>query len=212
MSSLISTAVAAWEYLDLAIPQPLPELPTAEVTTSVLADKEEITEADVAARVQSALAGAQEAWQAQDDEAQRRRDVSLAGVLASFAQQRSAYFRAVEVEVVKLSLAIAKKILQREAELDPTLLAGLVRIALDRFGADATATIRVAPGAAEMWRRSLCVGGLESRMQLVPDVHLSDDDCVVETESGAANFGFSAQLKDVEHSFSDLLARRAEVS
>ena len=57
---------------------------------------------------------------------------------------------------MQLALAIARKILQREAELDPTLLTALVRIALE---ADAVRICGSYPGCdrgcrtlAEMWR------------------------------------------------------------
>jgi len=38
---------------------------------------------------------------------------------------------AVEHEVVKLALAVAARILRREAQMDPLLLTGAVRVALD---------------------------------------------------------------------------------
>ena len=42
------------------------------------------------------------------------------------------------------------------------------------------------------------------------DDALSPGDCIVETELGTANFGFEAQLRDVEESFAQLLAHRPD--
>ena len=64
--------------------------------------------------------------------------------LKEFEDERAEYFRRVEGEVVQLALAIARKILQREAELDPTLLTALVRIALERMQCGSVVRIRVA--------------------------------------------------------------------
>ena len=43
---------------------------------------------------------------------------------------------------------------------------------------------------------------------MTEDAQLSDQDCVLETELGTANFGLDAQLKEVEQGFFDLLALR----
>jgi len=53
--------------------------------------------------------------------------------VAGFIEQRNEYFARVEAEVVQLALAIARKILHRESQVDPMLVAALVRIAIDRL-------------------------------------------------------------------------------
>ena len=55
----------------------------------------------------------------------------LAETIQQFAEQRENYFQNVESEVVQLALSIARKILHREAQIDPLLLTGIVRVALD---------------------------------------------------------------------------------
>ena len=211
MSSAGVLSISAWEYRDLSPFPPLPEVERTEASTPVQPKIDELTEADVERKVQTALAEAREGWLTQVREEERRRDLSISIVVSNFAKQRSLYFKAVEGEVVQLALAIAKKILQREAELDPTLLVGLVRIALDRLGTERAARMRVAPTAADNWKRSLALGNLTETVHLIEDPTISADDCVVETECGCANFGFTAQLRDIEVIFSDLLARRREL-
>src|SRR5258708_10823917 len=62
---------------------------------------------------------------------------SVAAALEQFARERREYYLAVERAVVQLALGIAHKILRRESNLDPLLLAALVRVSL---GQVATAT------------------------------------------------------------------------
>ncbi|HEU4636319.1 MAG TPA: hypothetical protein VFS41_09090, partial [Edaphobacter sp.] len=60
-----------------------------------------------------------------------------------FAQERTRYFAAVEEEVVRLSLAIAARILHREIGMDPLLLKGAVRVALEKVQGAETAVLHV---------------------------------------------------------------------
>ncbi len=81
------------------------------------------------ARVQGRQEGLTEARKIFDEQLGRER-ASLAAALAEFTLDRATYFQKVEGEVIQLALAIARKILHREAQLDPLLLAGIVRVAL----------------------------------------------------------------------------------
>jgi flagellar assembly protein FliH len=45
-------------------------------------------------------------------------------------------------------------------------------------------------------------------VEVAEDAQLSSQDCVLETELGAANFGLDTQLKEVEQGFFDLMALR----
>jgi hypothetical protein len=67
----------------------------------------------------------------------RERD-RLNGGLREFTAQREQYFHTVENEVVKLTLAIARKILHREVKIDPLVLAGVVRHGAAAAGASVT--------------------------------------------------------------------------
>ena len=82
----------------------------------------------------------------------RRNAADCASCAKSFVQERSKYFAAVEAEVVKLALAIAARVLHREAKMDPLLLAASVRVALDKVAEDSTTVLRVPLDAVEMWR------------------------------------------------------------
>ena len=130
-----------------------------------------------------------------------------AGVLA-FATQRDSYFARAEVEIVQLALAIAAKILHREAQVDPMLVATLVRMAVEKMREGSSVNLRVGVGEGPRWKRYLADEMKGASVQIIEDAELSDHDCMVETELGTANFGLDTQLKEVEQGFFDLMALR----
>lgn len=205
MSSLPALLPSRWEYRDIA-PPPLPKLPAV---AEVLAAPAGLSEADVAARTEAAVDLMRKELEAEREAERQEGARQLQSALEQFQKQRAGYFRRVEAEVVQLSLGVARKILQREASLDPTLLSGLVRIALDRMGAEAPIRVRLAPAMLERWKDP--VAAHDGRvLEAVADPGLSAGDCLVETSLGSANFGFEAQLREIEASFEQVLALRAE--
>jgi flagellar assembly protein FliH len=130
-----------------------------------------------------------------------------------FRQARESYFARVEREVVELSLAIAVRILQREAQVDPLLLAGAVRVALGQLQEAATVELRVPAASHEMWSETLrLMPNLPVVPKVVADSEMKDGECVLTTEAGRVDLGMKAQLKEIERGFYDLLSHRAPAS
>jgi len=132
--------------------------------------------------------------------------VSIAELAEKFAKERSRYFAAVEVEVVKLSLAIAARVLHREAKMEPLILSGAVRVALEQIQGNGEAILHVPEGDAGVWRERFSVGA--TVLRIVPDGHLQTGTCLLETPVGTVNFGLEAQLEEIERGFFDLLQHR----
>jgi len=130
----------------------------------------------------------------------------VVAAVSAFGEQRAEYFARVEAEVVQLALAIAAKILHREAQVDPMLVASLVRISVEKLREGSTVTVRVGRGRGPRWKEYFAKQPVDSRVTVVEDVSLTEHDCMVETELGVANFGLDTQLKEVEQGFFDLLA------
>jgi flagellar assembly protein FliH len=126
--------------------------------------------------------------------------------VAAFNEQRTEYFARAEAEIVQLALAIAAKILHREAQVDPMLVASLVRMAVERLREGSSVTVRVGRGKAQRWKEYFSAQAMVARVEVVEGADLSDHDCLLETELGVANFGLDTQLKEVEQGFFDLLA------
>jgi flagellar assembly protein FliH len=128
--------------------------------------------------------------------------------LELFQVERRDYFSRVESDVVQLALAISTKILHREAQVDPMLVAALVRVAIDKLHDGSSVSVRVSPAEAGKWRAFLANPLNGSTIKIVEDAHLGAADCILETELGSANFSIEAQLKEIEQGFFDLLAQR----
>lgn len=174
--------------------------------------KDELSEAEVAARIESARAEA-----AAETEQRLRREYEqkvlaarapIAAAVKGFEDQRDQYYSRVEAEIVQLALSIAAKILHRESQVDPMLVAALVRLAMENMREGSSVTIRVSPGKGESWRQYFAGTASASHVEIIEDPQLTSQDCLVETELGSANFGLEKQLKEVEQGFFDLLALR----
>ena len=131
--------------------------------------------------------------------------------LELFQVERREYFSRVESDVVQLALAISAKILHREAQVDPMLVAALVRVAIDKLHDGSSVSVRVSPAQAGKWRAFLANPLNGSTIEIVEDAHLGAADCILETELGSANFSIEAQMKEVEQGFFDLLAQRPAI-
>ena len=140
-----------------------------------------------------------------------REAAKISQALELFAAERKSYFTRVESDVVHLSLAIAAKILHREAQVDPLLVAALVRVAVDKLHDGSSVSVRANPANAEKWREYLANPLNGSTIAIIEDSQLGPDDCILETDLGSANFSIDAQLKEVEQGFFDLLAQRPAI-
>lgn len=129
--------------------------------------------------------------------------------VGSFAQARDGYFARVEREVVDLALAIAARILQREAQVDPLLLAGAVRVALGQLAETTSVELRVPAADQELWSETLrLMPNLPVMPTVVADREMGQGECVLTTELGRVDLGVRAQLKEIERGFFDLLSHR----
>jgi len=131
----------------------------------------------------------------------------IAQALTSFQAERSQYFSKVEVELVHLALAIAAKVLHREAHVDRLLVAGLVKVMLDKLNRDTKIVARVRPEEVPAWQNYFREN---PAVQVVDDISVEPMGCSLETELGTTDMGLNAQLKEIEQGFFDLLAQRPE--
>ncbi len=128
-------------------------------------------------------------------------------IFAEFARDRAKYFAGVEAEVVKLALAIAARVLQREVKLDPLLLSGVVRVALEKVAEDSAMVLRVPVAVIAKWRE-VFAGNPEGSLQVIGDERLAAGECVLETNVGKVELGVSVQLEEIERGFFDLMEQR----
>ena len=135
-------------------------------------------------------------------EEQRLRQV--AEWVESFTLERDRYMHEVEHEVVKLALAVAARILRREAQMDPLLLTGAVRVALGQLSGSTEVRLRVPAGELDLWADAIA---LLPNLALKPSVIAGEEmrlgDCMIETSLGSVDLGIRSQLGEIERGFFD---------
>jgi len=133
----------------------------------------------------------------------------IAKALRDFAAERDLYFHRVEGQVVQLALAIVRKILHRESQVDPLLLTGVLRVALEKVGANTKIRLRANPADIRTWRDYFTQARENfPAPELVPDPELEPGRCILDTEVGTTEIGLETQLREIEQGFLDLLAQR----
>ena len=208
IESLFALPVAALEYRDIA-GNSLSEvgMPDSRRSAEIELTAEEYAERIRRERADAPSQAEQRLRQEYEVKLQAAR-APIPEALAAFEIQRNDYYARVEAEVVQLALSIAAKILHRESQVDPMLVAALVRMAVEKLREGSSVTIRVAPRQAARWHQYFAAHPTLHGLEIAEDPSLTEHDCMLETELGVTNFGLDTQLKEVERGFFDLLALR----
>jgi flagellar assembly protein FliH len=133
---------------------------------------------------------------------------SVVAAIEAFAVERREYLRGVEAEAVKLALAIARKILHRETQMDPMLLRAVVRSAMDRLEVTSKVILRIPSTEAAGWERLFAETPVQERPTVMADSRLQAGGCLIESQMGSIELSVDAQLAEIERGFFDLLHQR----
>ena len=110
-----------------------------------------------------------------------------------------------EADLLKLAIAIARRVLHRELTLDPESIEGLIRVALEKLESRELCRVRVHPDQ-EPAIRTLAGAFLSSQqVELIPDPSLQCGDVLFETAHGTLDASIEAQLQEIERGFADRL-------
>jgi flagellar assembly protein FliH len=132
----------------------------------------------------------------------------LAHTIQDLAQVKRRVRSDAENELVKLSLAIARRILHREITADPQSLRGIVYAALQRLQNREITRIRVFPAGVPAVRAALERNGGLSGIEIVPDGLLQPGDLLFDTSLGELDASVDTQLQEIERGFADRLQLR----
>jgi flagellar assembly protein FliH len=175
---------------------------------------------DEAARLQSALAELQRRYNT-DVAAAHRRGFSageahakagpaaemdaavqrMAQSVRELAQMRPRLRRDAEADVVRLSLAIARRILRREMSVDPSAMQALAQVALQKLGRQEISRVYVHPDQAATIRAALETAGV--RAEVIPESTRESGALVFETNQGLLDASVNAQLEEIERGLTD---------
>jgi flagellar assembly protein FliH len=129
----------------------------------------------------------------------------LARAAADLSNLRDRVRRQAEADLVKLALAIAKRVMHRELAVDPDAMQGIVRSALDRLQNREVDRLRVHPSHIGPVRSCLEDAGRAPALEVVGDPSLNCGDAIFETSLGELDASVESQLREIERGFADKL-------
>ncbi len=112
-----------------------------------------------------------------------------------------------EEDVVKLAMAISRRVLHRELATDPEALLGLVRAAWDRVDASETHQLRLSPEDAVVIEQHRAALNLPPRVNVTPDPALPRGSAFFDTSRGSLDASIATQLSEIERGLTDVLKR-----
>jgi flagellar assembly protein FliH len=114
-----------------------------------------------------------------------------------------------EADLVRLALAIARRVLRRELSIDPDALRGLVVAALEKLHSQEICRVRVHPSHAGLVGACLREAVAGSGAEVIADPSRELGDVVFETERGNLDASVDSQLLEIERGLVDRLRKRS---
>jgi flagellar assembly protein FliH len=112
-----------------------------------------------------------------------------------------------EGDLVKLALAIARRVLRRELAIDPEALHGLVLAALEKLQGQEICRVKVHPSHAALVTECLRQIVTGATVEIIPDPSREPGDIVFETARGNLDASVESQLQEIERGLADRLKR-----
>jgi flagellar assembly protein FliH len=165
-------------------------------------------EARIRAAYNQGLAAGEAAAQ---QRAQQKLDPVLHGLntmIAELASLRKRVRAEAEDDAVKLSIAIARRVLYRELATDPEAILGLVKAAFGKLNVRETQRLRVSPADAAMIQEHRAKLQIPPGLQIAPDGSLTPGSAVFETSRGDLDASVETQLAEIDRGLTDSLKRR----
>ena len=109
-----------------------------------------------------------------------------------------------EGDLVKLAVAIAQRILQRELNVDPEVIAGLVRVGLEKVRVQDVMRVRVCPDHLSAVKECLTRSGA-GHVEVSADPAQDRGGMIFETSRGNLDVSIATQLREIERGLTDRL-------
>ena len=132
----------------------------------------------------------------------------LARSIEDLAQIRGRLRKQAEGDTIKLSLAIARRVLRRELAIDQDAMRGLVMAALEKLQAQEICRVRTNPAQAAAVTACLREAASNAKVEVIPDGSLQPGGVVFETNQGNLDASVDSQLAEIERGLADHLRRQ----
>jgi flagellar assembly protein FliH len=128
----------------------------------------------------------------------------LGQTLRDWQQSRRRLRREAEQDVVRLAIAIARRILHRELNVDAEALLGIVKAALERLEGREVDRVRTNPADAELIRSYFEQAGVR-QVRIIADPQLARGALLLETAQGTLDASVETQLEEIRYGLLDRL-------
>jgi flagellar assembly protein FliH len=132
----------------------------------------------------------------------------LAKSIDEMSQLRPRLRRDAEGDVLRLALAIARRVLRRELAVDPDAMHGLVLGALEKLQSKEISRVRVHPSHAAQVTAYLRKAIPSTNVDVVPDGAHEPGTVIFETERGDLDASVDSQLQEIERGLLDRLNKQ----
>jgi flagellar assembly protein FliH len=133
----------------------------------------------------------------------------MAHTIGELAQMRGRLRKQAEGDTVKLSLAIARRIVRREVAMDPEALRGLVIAALETLQAKEVCRVRANVSQAAAMAAILRQTATHGNVEVVPDGSLAPGGIIFETTQGNLDASVDSQLQEIERGLADHMRKQS---
>lgn len=133
----------------------------------------------------------------------------LSRSIEELANLRPRLRRDAEGDMVKLALAIARRVLRRELAIDPDALHGLVLAALEKLQGQEVYRVKVHPSHAAAIAAYLSNSPSGQKVEVLPFAASEPGAAVFETARGNLEASVDSQLQEIERGLADQLKRHA---
>jgi flagellar assembly protein FliH len=129
----------------------------------------------------------------------------LARSIADLAQTRSVIYKDARADLLRLSIAIARRIVHRELLVSPDILESIVSVVLEKLDRQEVQRVRVHPTMAARLDQDLKNLPHQRPIQVTGDATLPPGACIFETGRGNVDASIDSQLGEIERGLADRL-------
>lgn len=133
----------------------------------------------------------------------------LSRTIDELANLRRRVRQEAEEDAVRLAVAVAKRVLNRELTVDPESLLGIVKAAFQKIDARETHRVRMHPEDLPLVQNQAQQLGFPPNLELYPDPSLERGAVIFETTRGNMDASVAVQLREIERGFVDLVRRNS---
>jgi flagellar assembly protein FliH len=131
----------------------------------------------------------------------------LAKSITGIDEYRSRLHRQTEVDAVRLSVAIARRVLRRELMVDPSAIEGLVSAALQRLQSQESCRVRMHPDHLPALRAAIERQGMSAKVEVIGDPAQEPGAALFEMARGNLDASMDSQLREIERGLVDRFQR-----